>query len=101
MRDDVQSWYHSKYWRIRRRNQLRTEPFCVMCLQEGRAEFATIADHIEPHRGDYKKFFFDPLQSLCKLHHDAAKKRTEFRGYDTQIGVDGWPVDPNHPVNKQ
>ena len=38
------------------------------------------------------------LQSLCKLHHESAKKREEARGYSTAIGADGWPVDPRHPV---
>jgi hypothetical protein len=48
----------------------------------------------------FKAFFFGELQSLCKLHHDSAKKRAEWRGYDTQIGIDGYPVDRQHPVNK-
>jgi hypothetical protein len=21
----------------------------------------------------------------------------EVRGYDTEVGPDGWPIDPNHP----
>ena len=49
-------------------------------------------------KGDQQKFFFGELQSLCKLHHESAKKREEARGYSTQIGADGWPVDPRHPV---
>jgi hypothetical protein len=36
------------------------------------------------------KFFFGELQSVCKLHHESAKKREEARGYSTQIGPDGW-----------
>jgi hypothetical protein len=68
-----------------------------MCLKDGRINAATIADHIEPHKGDQQKFFFGELQSLCKLHHESAKKREEARGYSTRIGADGWPVDPRHP----
>jgi hypothetical protein len=45
-----------------------------------------------------KKSFFGELQSLCKLHHESAKKRKEARGYSTRVGADGWPVDPRHPV---
>jgi hypothetical protein len=41
-----------------------------MCLKDGRINAATIADHIEPHKGDEQKFFFGELQSLCKLHHE-------------------------------
>ncbi|MBO0718455.1 MAG: HNH endonuclease [Rhizobiales bacterium] len=99
--DRIQALYNTKQWRARRRHQLATAPFCCMCLNEGRAVPATIADHKIPHHGDFNAFFFGELQSLCKLHHDSAKQRAEFRGYDPQIGVDGYPVDPQHPVNKQ
>ena len=68
-----------------------------MCLKDGSINAATIADHIEPHKGDQQKFFFGELQSLCKLHHGSAKKREEARGYSSQIGADGCPVDPRHP----
>src|SRR5436190_24209431 len=64
----------------------------------GASMLQTIADHVEPHKGDQQKFFFGELQSLCKLHHESAKKREEARGYSTRIGADGWPVDPRHPV---
>ena len=62
-----------------------------MCLKDGRINAATIADDIEPHKGDQQKFFFGELQSLCKLHHESAKKREEASGYSTQIGTDGCP----------
>jgi hypothetical protein len=68
-----------------------------MCLAEGRVTSASIADHIEPHRGDQLKFFLGELQSLCPTHHESSKKRQEHRGYSTQVGPDGWPVDPEHP----
>ena len=45
----------------------------------------TTSSHI---KGDQRKFFFGELQSLCKLHHESAKKREEARGYSTQIGAD-------------
>jgi hypothetical protein len=56
---------------------------------------ATVRDVFE--RWAHQKFFFGELQSLCKLHHESAKKRDENRGDSTQIGADGWPVDPRHP----
>jgi hypothetical protein len=98
---EIQRWYNSKHWKRRRAWQLQCEPFCRMCREENRAVPAIVADHIEPHKGDYKKFHFGELQSLCKLHHDAAKARIENRGYDTRIGRDGWPIDPNHPAYKE
>ena len=94
-------WHHlycTTVWRRRAKHQLRSQPLCEMCLKDGRINAATIADHVEPHKGDQQKFFFGELQSLCKLHHESAKKREETRGYSTQIGADGWPVDPRHPV---
>lgn len=41
---------------------------------------ATVADHIEPHRDDYAKFWFGALQSLCAACHDIKKQRQEARG---------------------
>jgi hypothetical protein len=72
-----------------------------MCLDHGRVMPATIADHIEPHRGDWNAFMTGPLQSLCKQHHDSAKRTQELRGYSTEIGPDGWPVDPRHPAYRR
>ena len=96
----MHAWYTSKHWLLRRRYQLMAEPFCCMCREEGRATFATVADHIEPHRNNYRAFFFGPLQSLCKTHHDSAKRRNEHRGFDSRVDLGGYPIDPNHPVNK-
>ena len=78
-------------WRKRAKYQLRPQPLCEVCLKDGRINAATIADHIEPHKGDQEKFVFGELQSLCKLHHESAKKREEASGYSTQIGTDGCP----------
>jgi hypothetical protein len=30
----------------------------------------------------------------------SAKRRIELRGYRTDIGLDGFPTDPNHPFNR-
>lgn len=72
-----------------------------MCSGQGQQTKAVVVDHIEPHRGDYDLFWdIYNHQSLCKLHHDAAKQREEKRGYSNQVGLDGWPTDSNHPANK-
>jgi 5-methylcytosine-specific restriction protein A len=93
------SLYNRRRWRDRlRKAQLDRQPLCKMCLEEGRTTPATVADHVVPHKGDRMLFWRGKLQSLCKLHHDSAKKRAEARGYDTRIGEDGWPTDPKHPV---
>lgn len=91
--------YNSRAWRKRRALQLRHEPLCRYCQRMGRVTEATVADHIEPHRGDLDKFN-GPLQSLCKLCHDSVKAREE--GIDGALGrawkvghdVTGAPIDP-------
>jgi 5-methylcytosine-specific restriction protein A len=88
--------YSHRRWRKRRARQLDREPLCRMCKAEDRVTIATIADHIEPHRGDLTKFWTGELQSLCKPHHDATKQSIEKGGDGRQprqaIGVDGWPA---------
>jgi len=86
-------------WQRVRRQQLREHPWCAMCACHGVVEPATIADHVEPHHGDVNKFWLGELQSLCKPCHDGAKQSFESKGYRDEIGADGWPVDPKHPVN--
>jgi len=92
-------WYKTKAWRAISVAQLRKEPLCRMCVDEGRAVPATDCDHIEPHRGDKAKFFAGPFQSLCKAHHAGAKQREERLGYSAAVDTDGWPTDPRHPAN--
>lgn len=90
-------WYSSAGWRKRRAFQLHEHPLCRICLERGKVEPATVADHIEPHHGDINKFRLGDLQSLCKACHDGLKRTVEIRGYSTAIGPDGMPVDPQHP----
>jgi 5-methylcytosine-specific restriction enzyme A len=86
-------------WRRMAKYQLRVEPLCAMCLAEGRGPVpARVADHIEPHHGDVNKFWLGKLQSLCSNCHECKKKFREKNGYDKGCDIDGWPLDPNHPV---
>jgi hypothetical protein len=41
---------------------------------KGIATPATIADHVESHRGDWSAFLTGKLQSLCARCHDSLKK---------------------------
>lgn len=69
-------------WRKARLMYLRRNPICVECEQEGIAKQAEVVDHIEPHKGDYDKFWNRKnWQSLCKRHHDikTATKDGAFR----------------------
>jgi hypothetical protein len=86
-------WYQLQRWRNRAKYQLQQEPFCVMCAQQDRAVMATIADHIEPHRGDWNEFRLGKLQSLCARCHSSSKQRIEHgKPPLIAIGADGWPV---------
>jgi 5-methylcytosine-specific restriction protein A len=69
-----------------------------MCLSRGVATVATVTDHIEPHGGDWNAFWMGKTQSLCKSCHDGRKRVSERRGYQLDIGEDGWPIDPAHPA---
>jgi 5-methylcytosine-specific restriction endonuclease McrA len=89
------AWYKRQRWRKIRRHQLAKEPLCAMCLAKGRVTPATIADHVDHHGGDWNKFWTSALQSLCERCHNSAKKR----GFSSEVGDDGWPLDPNHPAN--
>jgi hypothetical protein len=63
----TQSRWHQFYatarWRKRARYQLRVQPLCAMCLEDGRLTAASVADHIEPHHGDQLKFFLGDVQA--------------------------------------
>jgi 5-methylcytosine-specific restriction protein A len=95
------AWYSSRRWARIRRHQLLEQPFCGYCLERGIVTAAEICDHVEPHRGDVNKFWLGPFQSLCKPCHDSTKRLVERRGFRPDVGVDGWPVDPHHPVYSQ
>lgn len=90
--------YKTARWKARRKHQLQTNPLCAFHLRLDESVLATVADHIIPHRGDLKLFYEGELQSLCKSCHDSAKQREERNGYSSACGVDGWPLDPQHPM---
>jgi 5-methylcytosine-specific restriction endonuclease McrA len=94
-------WYQLERWRKLRRHQLRVEPLCAMCLVKGIATPATIADHVEHHGGDWNRFILGRLQSLCEHCHNSSKRFIEQKGYLPDVGADGWPLDPRHPVFNQ
>ena len=91
--------YNSRAWRKRRADLLRHEPLCRYCLRVGRTTEATVADHVEPHKGDPVKFA-GPIQPLCASCHSSVKAREE--GGSGIIGHDlnGHPIDPGHHWNR-
>lgn len=86
-------WYKTAAWQRIRRKQLKTEPLCRFCKNNGIVEPATVCDHKIPHKGNMELFFNGPFQSLCKLCHDSTKQRLEKSGEfgcDENGIVKGW-----------
>jgi hypothetical protein len=91
-------WYSTDRWARIKKQQLLAHARCQFCLERGIVTPAEICDHIEPHHGDVNKFWLGPFMSLCKRCHDSTKRLVETRGFRADIGLDCWPLDPNHPV---
>ena len=94
------TWYSLQQWKNRRAYQLRVEPLCRLCMEQGRITLATVADHHPPHDGDWNKFVLGELRSLCAPCHDALQGFVH-KGYSSEIGVEGYPIDPAHPFYRQ
>jgi 5-methylcytosine-specific restriction endonuclease McrA len=93
-------FYKTARWQRLRKLQLIQHPLCKFCLQRGIVTRANVVDHVRPHRGDWTDFITGELQSLCASCHDSAKRQIELRGYSCDVGVDGYPIDPNHPFDR-
>jgi hypothetical protein len=107
--------YDSK-WDKARRAYLDKHPLCVMCQQQGQVVAATVVDHkvrhglkaalasgVEAAIALARRLFWDSdnWQSLCKVHHDSTKQRSEKRGHEIGCGDDGIPLDPGHHWARQ
>lgn len=93
--------YHSKAWRRGRLVFLAQHPLCERCMAQGRVTAATVVNHRKPHKGDVALFFaWEGWQPLCKPCHDGPTQQIERRGYSTEVGRDGFPLDPMHPANR-
>lgn len=87
-------------WQQARAGFLAKHPFCAYCRRDAGIQaddlagvviecnekciappaYATVVDHIDPHRGDMKLFWNSSRwQSLCAHHHSADKQREEAR----------------------
>jgi 5-methylcytosine-specific restriction enzyme A len=93
-------FYRTAFWLRRRKLQLNAHPLCRMCASRGVVTPATVADHVQPHKGDWNLFALGDLQSLCAACHNSAKRSIELRGFSNEVGIDGRPLDPNHPANR-
>ena len=95
--------YQTKQWRHLREVVLLRDAFqCQRCgcfLKRGKTQpQSAVIHHIKAHKGDLD-LFHDPdnLQAVCWSCHSGVIQSEEARGYSTEIGQDGWPVDADHP----
>jgi 5-methylcytosine-specific restriction endonuclease McrA len=95
-RREQHRWYCTVGCLRRRGHQLRIEPLCRLCLERGLVVPAVVADHIEPHRGDFTSFRLGALRSLCKACHDGLDRTNNPRHPARE---DGSPGDPKHHWN--
>lgn len=83
VRDRTQAWrkwYKTARWQKLRWSILVRDVFtCRRCKRVEGNTALLVADHIEPHRGDERRFWdADNLQCLCKACHDSDKQRAEW-----------------------
>ena len=97
LRPNIHRWYCTAGWQHRRRYQLMTEPLCRLCLEAGRVTPATVADHVQSHRGDFNAFRLGPLRSLCAECHNGLDADNRPR---SPVRADGTSSDPRHPWNR-
>lgn len=67
-------------WEKARLGYLRKHPLCCCCEANGRIVPAVLVDHVEPHKGDKRKFWDrDNWQGLCARCHRVVKPVLERR----------------------
>lgn len=93
-------WYGLKAWQQARQSQFARQPLCERCRAMGRVTPATVVNHRQPHKGNWK-LFLDPAnhESVCAPHHDGLIQKEEARRHEIGSRVDGRPIDPAHPWN--
>jgi 5-methylcytosine-specific restriction enzyme A len=65
-------------WRKARLEYLADHPHCRMCAEAGRVRTATVVDHIIPHKGNDRLFWFrGNWQPLCEPCHNSTKQKQE------------------------
>jgi len=87
-------------WEKLRAAFLKANPWCAMCRAEGSVNRAVDVDHIVPKR-DGGTDHPSNLQGLCRHHHRSVKQAQERRGKVWGFDVNGAPLDPSHPWNRE
>ncbi len=63
------NFYNTPAWRLARKKQLDSNPFCFECLKKGKRSKATIVDHVVAIKQGGDRFNPINLQSLCWSCH--------------------------------
>ena len=84
-------------WRKLRASVLADSPLCEHCSKRGLIVLATDVDHIDDDASNNDR---DNLASLCHSCH--SRKTMADMGHRVKYGCDvnGLPLDPSHPWNR-
>ncbi|MCC6611174.1 MAG: HNH endonuclease [Burkholderiales bacterium] len=88
--------YDKQQWKRLRRQQLRREPLCRMCLDRGITMPAVDVDHIIPIADGGEPWALENLRSLCHDDHSRVTRASQ-TGREIMVkGCDarGYPIDP-------
>ena len=76
---------YGRRWRSARVAFLALQPLCVACQAKGYITPATDVDHIEPHRGDYERFWdHTNWQPLCHACHSSKTAAEAWHGGESK-----------------
>lgn len=93
---------NSAAWKKLRAVVLAEEPLCRWCLARGLYVASTDVDHIVDTREDYSDN--NCRQNLAGMCHECHSLKTaRDMGKNVYLGCDleGMPLDPNHPWNRE
>jgi 5-methylcytosine-specific restriction enzyme A len=98
----VSSWpYNTANWQRLRTLKLQENALCELCFKQQRLVIAEAVDHIVSINAGGDPFpALDQLMSLCTPCHNRKTRIVEQQGQpliDKGFGIDGMPLDPNHP----
>jgi 5-methylcytosine-specific restriction endonuclease McrA len=79
-RGSARSRGYSAAWDDAAAQLRKAHPLCRGCEAIDRVMPAELIDHVEPHKGDPRKFWDQSRwQAACKWHHDQVKQSLERR----------------------
>ena len=95
-------YYRTNRWAKISKFCLKRDKLCAQCLRDGKVEPAVLTHHTIPYRENSTPldFWRGPFEVLCFSCHEVIHGRAKSREYISDIGADGWPLDPTHPANQ-